>query len=134
MSSRSDPFGSWVASRPARSADSSALRHHSISATTIARSTSEPIGSQAIDSGDLFERDSETRLVALGIDWSFLDIGRVRALAHECARGYLDSREALGFPLLPAKRRAAAIEAARAARLAREGEAQPAAAAVPAAR
>ncbi|MDQ2703152.1 MAG: efflux transporter outer membrane subunit [Pseudomonadota bacterium] len=37
------------------------------------------IGSQAIDSSMLFERDSETRLVALGIDWSFLDIGRVRA-------------------------------------------------------
>jgi outer membrane protein, multidrug efflux system len=37
------------------------------------------IGSQAIDSDALFERDSETRLVALGIDWSFLDIGRVRA-------------------------------------------------------
>lgn len=37
------------------------------------------IGSQAIDSGALFERDSETRLVALGVDWSFLDIGRVRA-------------------------------------------------------
>jgi multidrug efflux system outer membrane protein len=37
------------------------------------------IGSQAVDAGDLFERDSETRLLALGIDWSFLDIGRVRA-------------------------------------------------------
>jgi multidrug efflux system outer membrane protein len=37
------------------------------------------IGSQAIDSSGLFQRDSETRLVALGIDWSFLDIGRVRA-------------------------------------------------------
>jgi multidrug efflux system outer membrane protein len=37
------------------------------------------IGSQAVSGGDLFERDSETRLVALGIDWSFLDIGRVRA-------------------------------------------------------
>lgn len=37
------------------------------------------IGSQAIDSSLLFERDSETRLIALGIDWSFLDIGRVRA-------------------------------------------------------
>jgi multidrug efflux system outer membrane protein len=37
------------------------------------------IGSQAIDSSALFERDSETRLVALGIDWSFLDAGRVRA-------------------------------------------------------
>ncbi|MCF7223681.1 efflux transporter outer membrane subunit [Marilutibacter chinensis] len=37
------------------------------------------IGSQAIDSDALFERDSETRLIALGVDWSFLDIGRVRA-------------------------------------------------------
>jgi multidrug efflux system outer membrane protein len=37
------------------------------------------IGSQAASGGDLFERDSETRLVALGIDWSFLDVGRVRA-------------------------------------------------------
>lgn len=37
------------------------------------------IGSQAVDAGALFERDSETRLVALGVDWSFLDVGRVRA-------------------------------------------------------
>ncbi len=37
------------------------------------------IGSQSIDAGNLFERDSETRVVALGIDWSFLDVGRVRA-------------------------------------------------------
>jgi NodT family efflux transporter outer membrane factor (OMF) lipoprotein len=37
------------------------------------------IGSQAIDTNMLFERSSETRFVALGIDWSFLDIGRVRA-------------------------------------------------------
>ncbi len=37
------------------------------------------IGSQAINSSLLFGRDSETRIVALGIDWSFLDIGRVRA-------------------------------------------------------
>ncbi len=37
------------------------------------------IGSQAIDSGDLFTRGSETRLLAFGIDWSFLDVGRVRA-------------------------------------------------------
>jgi len=37
------------------------------------------IGSQAVDSGALFQRDSETHLVALGIDWSFLDVGRVRA-------------------------------------------------------
>ncbi|HEY4559146.1 MAG TPA: TolC family protein, partial [Lysobacter sp.] len=37
------------------------------------------IGSQAVDTSALFERDSETRLAFLGIDWSFLDIGRVRA-------------------------------------------------------
>jgi NodT family efflux transporter outer membrane factor (OMF) lipoprotein len=37
------------------------------------------IGSQAMDASALFERDSETRFVALGIDWSFLDAGRVRA-------------------------------------------------------
>jgi NodT family efflux transporter outer membrane factor (OMF) lipoprotein len=37
------------------------------------------IGTQAIDSSALFEGGSETRLVALGIDWSFLDTGRVRA-------------------------------------------------------
>lgn len=37
------------------------------------------IGSQAIDTSALFERGSETRLVALGIDWSFLDLGRTRA-------------------------------------------------------
>jgi len=36
------------------------------------------IGSQAVDTSALFERDAETRLVALGVDWSFLDIGRVR--------------------------------------------------------
>jgi NodT family efflux transporter outer membrane factor (OMF) lipoprotein len=37
------------------------------------------LGTQSFDAGTLFERDSETRLVALGVDWSFLDIGRVRA-------------------------------------------------------
>lgn len=37
------------------------------------------IGSQAVSTGELFARDSETRLLALGIDWSFLDVGRVRA-------------------------------------------------------
>ena len=37
------------------------------------------IGSQAVDTGALFARDSETRVVALGVDWSFLDVGRVRA-------------------------------------------------------
>jgi outer membrane protein, multidrug efflux system len=37
------------------------------------------VGSQAADVGALFELDSEMRLIALGIDWSFLDVGRVRA-------------------------------------------------------
>ncbi len=36
-------------------------------------------GTQALDVDDLFDRDSETRLLSLGIDWSFLDVGRVRA-------------------------------------------------------
>ncbi len=37
------------------------------------------IGTQALESNLLFSRDGETRLVALGVDWSFLDVGRVRA-------------------------------------------------------
>lgn len=37
------------------------------------------LGTQAGDAGALFEGDSATGLVALGIDWSFLDAGRVRA-------------------------------------------------------
>lgn len=37
------------------------------------------LGSTALDSGALFESDSETRRIALGIDWSFLDRGRVLA-------------------------------------------------------
>ncbi|MCE9665607.1 efflux transporter outer membrane subunit [Halomonas sp. M5N1S17] len=37
------------------------------------------LGTQAASTGDLFRRDSETRLVALGVDWSFLDRERVRA-------------------------------------------------------
>jgi NodT family efflux transporter outer membrane factor (OMF) lipoprotein len=37
------------------------------------------IGSRGLDVGSLFQRDAETRVVALGIDWSFLDFGRVRA-------------------------------------------------------
>jgi outer membrane protein, multidrug efflux system len=37
------------------------------------------VGSQAARSSDLFARDSETRLVGLGIDWTFLNAGRVRA-------------------------------------------------------
>lgn len=37
------------------------------------------LGTQAVSTGSLFERDSETRLIALGVDWSFLDVGHVRA-------------------------------------------------------
>ncbi|MFY0989572.1 efflux transporter outer membrane subunit [Halomonas sp. C05BenzN] len=37
------------------------------------------LGTQAASAGNLFARDSETRLIALGVDWSFLDTGRVRA-------------------------------------------------------
>ena len=37
------------------------------------------IGTQAVDTADLFEGRSEQRLVMLGIDWSLLDVGRVRA-------------------------------------------------------
>lgn len=37
------------------------------------------IGSQALDASALFSRDSETRLVAFGIDGSFLNVGRVKA-------------------------------------------------------
>jgi NodT family efflux transporter outer membrane factor (OMF) lipoprotein len=37
------------------------------------------LGSQAGSAGALFERDSEPRVLALGVDWSFLDVGRVRA-------------------------------------------------------
>jgi len=37
------------------------------------------IGTQALDASALFERDSETRLISLGIDGSFLNVGRVRA-------------------------------------------------------
>ncbi len=36
-------------------------------------------GTQALETDQLFERDSETRAVALGVDWTFLDVGRVRA-------------------------------------------------------
>lgn len=37
------------------------------------------IGTQAFDAGSLFERDSEMRLLTLGVDGSFLNVGRVRA-------------------------------------------------------
>ncbi|EWC39330.1 efflux transporter outer membrane subunit [Stutzerimonas stutzeri] len=37
------------------------------------------IGTQAFESANLFERDSETRLLILGVDGSFLNVGRVRA-------------------------------------------------------
>ncbi|WP_395683335.1 efflux transporter outer membrane subunit [Dokdonella sp.] len=41
------------------------------------------IGTQAAGTGALFERDSETHLLALGVDWSFLDVGHVRARIAE---------------------------------------------------
>jgi multidrug efflux system outer membrane protein len=37
------------------------------------------IGTQSLESNALFGRDSESRLAVLGVDWSFLDVGRVRA-------------------------------------------------------
>jgi outer membrane protein, multidrug efflux system len=37
------------------------------------------MGTQAFDAGALFRRDSEYRQIALGIDGSFLNVGRVRA-------------------------------------------------------
>ncbi|CAA9315610.1 MAG: Efflux transport system, outer membrane factor (OMF) lipoprotein [uncultured Lysobacter sp.] len=37
------------------------------------------LGTQATSAGDLFGSGSRTGIVALGIDWSFLDVGRVRA-------------------------------------------------------
>jgi len=54
------------------------------------------IGTQASDADALFGRDSETRSIALGIDWSFLDVGRVRAriaAADADAAGNLASYE-----------------------------------------
>jgi NodT family efflux transporter outer membrane factor (OMF) lipoprotein len=50
------------------------------------------LGTQAVHTDSLFEHGSETHLVALGIDWSFLDFGRVRArlaAAHANADGEL---------------------------------------------
>jgi outer membrane protein, multidrug efflux system len=37
------------------------------------------LGTMAIQTGGLFESGSRTSLAAFGIDWSFLDVGRVRA-------------------------------------------------------
>jgi len=37
------------------------------------------LGTMAIQTGGLFQSGSQTSLAALGIDWSFLDVGRVRA-------------------------------------------------------
>lgn len=44
-------------------------------------------GTQAGGAGDLFGSGSRTGLVALGIDWSFLDIGRVRARIRAAEAG-----------------------------------------------
>ena len=46
MNNRNDAAGSCAASSPARSADSSALRHHSYIAAMIARSPITPTGIQ----------------------------------------------------------------------------------------
>ncbi|HUG23505.1 efflux transporter outer membrane subunit [Piscinibacter sp.] len=54
------------------------------------------LGTQAFDTDALFRRDSETRALALGVDWTFLDIGRVRAriaAADADAAGNLASYE-----------------------------------------
>lgn len=45
------------------------------------------LGTQAVDAGDLFDGGSRTGLVALGIDWSFLDVGRVRARIRAAEAG-----------------------------------------------
>ncbi len=37
------------------------------------------LGTQAFDAGALFERDSETRFLSLGMDGAFLNVGRIRA-------------------------------------------------------
>lgn len=50
------------------------------------------VGSAAGEFGSLFGSGSDTRLVALGIDWSFLDAGRVRA---RMAAADANAREAL---------------------------------------
>ena len=54
------------------------------------------LGMQSFDAGALGDGGSGTRLVALGIDWSFLDFGRVRAriaAADADARGALAGYE-----------------------------------------
>lgn len=54
------------------------------------------IGTQALHVGELFERDSETRLLSFGFDGAFLDVGRVRAriaAADAAAQGDLASWE-----------------------------------------
>lgn len=50
------------------------------------------VGSLAADTGDLFSGPAETRQVALGIDWTFLNQGRVRARIEAAGA---ESREAL---------------------------------------
>ena len=50
------------------------------------------VGSVAADTGDLFTGPAETRRVALGIDWTFLDHGKVKARIEASGA---DSRAAL---------------------------------------
>ena len=98
------------------------------------------IGGQGIDAGSLFEGGGQTRLVALGIDWSFLDFGRVRAriaASRADADGEFASYEQTILRALEETENAlvrfgharsedqqlaaAAVDSARAARLARLG-------------
>jgi multidrug efflux system outer membrane protein len=54
------------------------------------------LGTQALRFGDLFKRDSETRLLSFGLDGSFLNVGQVRAriaAADAAARGDLAAWE-----------------------------------------
>lgn len=54
------------------------------------------IGTGAVDAGALFRRDSETRLLALGVGGDFLNVGRIRAriaAADASAAAYLAAYE-----------------------------------------
>ncbi len=52
------------------------------------------LGTFSLNGSDLFAGRSESNFVALGIDWSFLDVGRVRSrieASHAQARGHLSN-------------------------------------------
>ena len=59
------------------------------------------IGTQAFDAGALFERDSEMRLLTLGVDGSFLNVGRVRArIAASEAGAQVGSGQGIDAPVV----------------------------------